>query len=230
MSIITERFHGILGRIAAAAAACGRAPSEIECIAVSKFKSTEDIAAVAQIGHKTFGENYVDELVQKAEILSHLNLRWVFIGQLQSNKIAKLMVWASEVQTVTQEKQLRLMSKSLEEQGRGDFPIYIQVNLDPDDPRQGLRADEAMALSQKIKLEFPLLSLQGIMSIPSEKISTSASSDGSPPELFRELSALAKRVGRGKLSLGMSQDLEAAIAVGSTCIRVGTAIFGKRGS
>lgn len=230
MSIITERFHGILGRIAAAAAACGRAPSEIECIAVSKFKSTEDIAAVAQLGHKTFGENYVDELVQKAEILSNLNLRWVFIGQLQSNKIAKLMVWASEVQTVTQEKQLRLMSKSLEEQGRGDFPIYIQVNLDPDDPRQGLRADGAMALSQKIKLEFPLLSLQGIMSIPSEKISTSASSDGSPPELFRELSALAKRVGRGKLSLGMSQDLEAAIAVGSTCIRVGTAIFGKRGS
>lgn len=228
MSSLTDRFHEIKDRMAAAAASCHRTPDEMECIAVSKFQSIEDIISMAQLGHRLFGENYVDELVQKAEALSHLKLHWVFIGQMQSNKIAKLMVWASEIQTVTQEKQLRLISKCLEKQNRQDFPIYIQVNLDPDDPRFGLGAEEAQDLSKKIMLEYPRLSLQGIMSIPSEKISLAASLDGSPPELFKELSKLAKKIGRGKLSLGMSQDLEAAIASGSTCIRVGTAIFGKR--
>ncbi len=228
MSSLTERFHDILNRISAAAASSKRAPSEIECIAVSKFQSIQDIMSMAQLGHRSFGENYVDELVQKAEALSHLNLHWVFIGQIQSNKISKLMVWASEIQTVTQEKQLRLISNCLEKQSRLDFPIYIQVNLDPEDPRPGLGAEEAQALSKKIMLEYPRLSLQGIMSIPSEKMSAAASRDGSPPELFKELAELAKKIGLGKLSLGMSQDLEAAIASGSTCIRVGTAIFGKR--
>ncbi len=228
MSSLTERYRHILDRIASASAVCKRSSGEVECIAVSKFQSMEDIRAVAQLGQRSFGENYVEELLQKAEALSHLNLRWVFIGQLQSNKIARLMAWASEIQTVTQEKQLRLISKCLEEQKRQDFPIYIQVNLDPSDPRQGLGPEEAQALAKKIMIEFPRLALQGIMAIPSEKLSKEAALDKSPPELFDRLSKLAKKIGEGKLSLGMSQDLEAAIASGSTCIRVGTAIFGKR--
>jgi pyridoxal phosphate enzyme (YggS family) len=223
-----ERFQVVQARILAAAKECGRSPMDVGLVAVSKFKTVDEILVLQGLGHKIFGENYVDELVEKAKALAHTSIHWAFIGQLQSNKIAKMLPWVHEIQTLILERHAERISKCLEEQNRDHFPVYIQVNLDPLDPRQGLRADEALAFSKRILSQYPRLSLQGIMSIPTESVSEAASRPGHVPELFLELAVLAKKIGLGKLSLGMSQDLEAAVSAGSTCIRVGTAIFGER--
>ena len=223
-----ERFHVVQARILAAAKECGRNPKDVNLVAVSKLKTVDEILVLHGLGHRIFGENYVDELVEKAQALAQTSIRWVFIGHLQSNKIAKMVPWIHEIQTLVQEKHADPISKCLETQKRDHFPVYIQVNLDPLDPRQGLRADEALAFSEKIISQYPRLSLQGIMSIPTESVSEEALRPGHVPELFLQLAVLAKKIGQGKLSLGMSQDLEAAVSAGSTCIRIGTAIFGER--
>jgi pyridoxal phosphate enzyme (YggS family) len=177
-------------------------------------------------GQRRFGESYAEELVNKHEQLKDLDIDWVFIGPLQTNKISKIMKCAKEIQSVGSEKHARYIDRYLEKEGIDQFPIYLQVNAGEEEQKFGMNINEAIELSELLQEKYPRLRVQGIMAIPPEEISKSATLE-TIPEMFYYLFDSAKKVGAGKLSLGMSQDLEAAIQVGSTCVRVGSDIFKK---
>ena len=206
---------------------CGRSAAEVRLIAVSKTKPPEAIEQAYALGQRDFGENYADELLEKAQQLVHLkDLRWVYIGQLQSNKINRIVAHAHEIQTVASEKHARYINRYAEEYGKWQFPIFICVNAGDEAQKQGVTLADLDRLAHFINKECPNLSLQGIMAIPPAKYADSAFAD--VPDLYKSLRQKARTVGKGKLSLGMSGDLRLAIHAGSDCILIGTAIFGSR--
>lgn len=226
MESIENRIALIRNRIANACQAAGRSPSSIDLIAVSKTASAESIRAAHLCGQRRFGESYAEELVHKHERLKDLDIDWVFIGPLQTNKISKIMKCANEIQSVGSERHARYIDRYLEQKGIDQFPIYLQVNAGEEQQKSGMDTKRAIELSELLREKYPRLRVQGIMAIPPEEISKSATLE-TIPEMFYNLFDSARKVGAGKLSLGMSQDLEAAIQAGSTCVRVGSDIFKK---
>jgi len=224
---LKENITKVRTRIEEATIAAGREPNSVELIAVSKRKPADLIREAFNLGVRKFGENYVEELLEKAEELKNLDLKWAFIGQLQSNKIKRLMPHVSEIHTVASEKHLRYISEFLEEKDQRNFPVYLHVNSEAEKQKFGMAPEDALTLAVKILHLYPRISLMGIFAIPSEETSTLAAT-GMVPGVFKELQALAEKVGERKLSLGMSLDLESAIKAGSTCVRIGTDIFGMR--
>ncbi len=217
-------------RIKSAALAANRDANSIRLLAVSKTKSCEAIESVYNLGQRDFGENYADELITKAETLKHLlGIKFSFIGQLQSNKIKKLVAHADEIQTIASEKHARYVDRYASELGKSQYPVWIHVNADADSKKFGLPIENVELLATFLQEHCKNLLLQGIMAIPSGQFSDeSYRSKKEIPPIYKELQRLAKGIGRGGLSLGMTNDLELAINAGSTCVRVGTAIFGER--
>ena len=211
--------------------AANRSVNDIELIAVSKTQPQEKIEALTQEGHFVFGESYAQELIEKAEKLKHLPIKWVFIGPLQSNKIGKIVKIAKEIQSVSTEKQAKFIARYVNEYAddkvQDRFPIYIQVNAGDEQSKQGVSLGEAEDFSHFIAKNFTELDIQGIMAIPPFSYQDDRFT-GKLPELYEKLNQISKKIGRGKLSLGMSGDLRMAIMAGSTCIRIGTSIFGSR--
>jgi pyridoxal phosphate enzyme (YggS family) len=199
-------------------------------IAVSKGQNLEKIRYLSSLGVKDFGENYLDEMTKKACALQadHQDIRWIFIGTLQSNKIKKIVQIADEIQTVASMKHAGLIQRYAEEFNKTPYPVYIAVNAADEKTKSGVCLAEVESLAQKITNSCPNLALQGIMAIPPKKLATLKEQPSAGHELYRELSCLAKSVGKGLLSLGMSADLEKAVAAGATTLRIGTALFGKR--
>jgi PLP dependent protein len=209
----------------------------VQIIAVSKTKPPSAVEALHREGQLDFGENYVDELVEKANALKDFpHIRWIFIGQLQSNKIKKIMSWASEIQTVASEKQARYVDRYALELGKSPFPIYIQVNAGNEEQKSGVSETEAQDLARYILHKCPHVLLKGIMVIPPAQYSDKNNAVENDPdnvtpsatELYGAMRDLASKIGVGKLSMGMSSDLKLAIKHGSDCIRIGTALFGPR--
>jgi len=225
--MLKDRLEKIQERIRRAAELAGRHPDSIELLAVSKTKPEAMIREAYELGIRRFGENYVEELLTKSESTMDLDIQWVFIGQLQSRKIKNLMARAHEIQTVASEKHLRLISEQLELTHRLEFPIYLHVNAEDETQKFGMSPQDALNLAEKAKALYPRVNLLGIFSIPSEASSLLASK-GETPKVFTELYELAQKIGQGRLSLGMSLDLESAIRSGSSCIRVGSDLFGSR--
>ena len=221
---VENRIDLIRNRIAKACQDAGRLPSSVDLVAVSKKTSAESIRAAYACGQRRFGESYADELLEKAQQLSDLDICWVFIGPLQTNKIAKIMKCAHEIQSVGSEKHVRFIDQFLQKNGIDSFPIFIQVNAGNEQQKFGLDSQKVIELSKLVQIKYPRLHVEGIMAIPPEDVSKQAM-QGSVPEMFCNLKECARHVGAGKLSLGMSQDLEAAVRVGSNCVRIGTAIF-----
>ncbi len=204
------------------------APTGARLIAVSKGQSTEKIRALYAAGQREFGENYVPELEAKAKVLSDLkDLRWIFVGQLQSNKIQRLIHVASEIQTVSSIKHARFVARYAREFGKAPFPVFIEVNLEQEGNKAGLSPKDAELLALEVATDFPDLDLRGLMCVPPAMYSDE-SCHGSPPDAYLQLAAAARRCGKGELSLGMSADLAIALAAGSTCVRIGRALFGER--
>lgn len=221
-------YQDVLNQVATAAQSCGRNAQGIRLLAVSKTKSPEDITRVYEAGQRQFAENYVDELVAKAAVLKDLaDLHWVFIGQLQSNKIQKLVQVASEIQTVASEKHARYIQRYAAEFGKAAFPVWIHVNAEAEEQKFGTDYETASSLSDFIAASCPNLVLQGIMAVPPAHFSDQ-NYPTDLPKLYKELRQFAAAIGRGQLSLGMSGDLKIAIKSGTDCIRIGTAIFGTR--
>jgi pyridoxal phosphate enzyme (YggS family) len=197
-------------------------------IAVSKTKSTQDIEKVYHEGQRDFGENYADELIQKARSLKHLkDINWVFIGPLQSNKIQRLVEVCSEIQTVSSLKHARYIQRYASELHKTAFPVWIQVNIASEAQKHGVALSELQELQTFIESQCPNLELNGIMVVPPASYSDDAYPD-SAPKLYMEIASTAKSVGKGKISLGMTSDLNIAVAAGSHCVRIGTAVFGRR--
>lgn len=201
----------------------GRTP---ELLAVTKGQPAEKVRALFELGQRRFGENYSQELLEKAQILHELPLEWVYIGHLQSNKIRRLVEVTSEIQTVDNLRHAQKIATAAREYGKTPFPIMLEVNAGMEEGKSGLPMMDVPALAATIARDLPELKVRGIMAIPPSCYQDSECEG--VPELYRELRALADSVGDGILSLGMSGDLRLAIQAGTDIVRIGTALLGAR--
>lgn len=218
MSDLRTNLAVVRERIVRAADRIGRDPAGILLLAVAKRFPASAIREAWDLGLRDFGENYVQELENKAPELAGLaGLRFHLIGHLQSNKARKAAELFQVIQTVDSPR----LARRLEEQGR-PLDVMLEVKLSAEQAKAG--ADPA-ALADLIAAvrACPNLRLRGLMTMPP----WSDDPEASRP-FFRQLRELAGRHGLGELSMGMSHDLETAIEEGATCVRVGTALFGKR--
>ena len=195
-----------------------------ELVAVSKFQSIDKMLDLYRQGQKTFGENYVQELIEKKEKLSAQNiydLDFHFIGHLQSNKVKLLLPHVNTIHSVDSIRLLNEIEKRANELNK-KIKIYMQVNLDLEESKGGFQVDELSNLSQKVA-ELKNVTCLGLMAIPNP--------DGRSDEAFQRMKDLSllyrEKLGSG-LSMGMSQDYEVAILHGATSLRIGSAIFGAR--
>lgn len=226
---ISDNLQAIRHRIADAARACGRDPADILLLAVSKTKPDADIIAAHAAGQTAFGENYVQEGCDKAQRLEEagLALDWHFIGPLQSNKTRQVATWFDWVHSVDREKIAARLSEQRDPH-RPPLNLCIQVNVSGEASKSGVAPDEVVALADAIAA-LPRLALRGLMAIPepTDDVALQRRRFAHLRQLKDDLNARGHRL--DTLSMGMSQDLEAAIAEGATIVRIGTALFGARG-
>ncbi len=223
-------YRAIRKAIAAAALQAGRAADAAKLIAVSKTHPFEKIRELYQEGHRDFGENYVQEMIAKAtqaRAEGLTEIRWHFIGHLQSNKVKILLPWVFMIHGVSSLKLAEEISKRAEAAERpekGPVRVLIEVNVDDEESKSGVRISEIRKLAEAIGT-FPNLELRGLMAIPDPK------RVGGAREAFHRMAALEaalRPLTRGDLSMGMTSDFSDAIAEGATYLRIGTAIFGSR--
>lgn len=226
MDTIDANLQAVKARIEAATKQCGRNANDIELLAVSKTFGADAVRSAHAAGQRAFGENYVQEAVEKIATLSGLPLTWHFIGPIQSNKtrqIAENFDWVHSIDRLKIAERLAAARPAT----RAPLQVCIQVNIGDETSKSGIAPTEALGLAHAIA-KLPQLNLRGLMTIPP------ASSDISVQRsYFAQLRRLRDNIALqdcplDTLSMGMSGDIEAAIAEGSTMVRVGTAIFGSR--
>lgn len=226
MSGLSGRLQNLVTRIARAASDAGRDPAGIRLLAVSKTWPAGSVREAAAAGQHAFGENYVQEGVAKVEALADLNLEWHFIGPLQSNKtrpVANSFAWVHSIDRLK-------IAQRLSEQRDVFLPplqVCIQVNVSGEESKSGVSPAELPELARAV-VALPRLKLRGLMTIPEPTSDVTLQRERFAT--LRRLMAQLRADGLDldTLSMGMSDDLEAAIAEGSTMVRVGTAIFGSR--
>ncbi len=226
MSDIATNLQVVRQRIADAARAAGRPPEAVRLLAVSKTWPAGRVAEAAAAGQRAFGENYVQEGVDKIAALGRDDLEWHFIGPLQSNKtrpVAEHFAWVHSLDRFKVAQRLAAQRPA----GRPPLQVCVQVNVSGEASKSGCAAAEAPALCRQVAA-LPGLRLRGLMAIP-------APVDGfaEQRQAFARLRRLYDDLRRDgldvdTLSMGMSHDLEAAVAEGATLVRIGTAIFGER--
>jgi pyridoxal phosphate enzyme (YggS family) len=217
MATIADNLQAIRARL-----------GEVTLLAVSKGQDVEKIAAAAAAGQARFGENYVQEALEKMHSLPAAllaALEWHLIGPLQSNKTRDAAERFAWVHTVASEKIARRLSEQRQgmvDEGMAPLNVLVQVNVSGEGSKSGVAPGEAFLLCEKISA-MKNLRLRGLMAIPEP---------GAPRERYREVKALfdelKPRFGLDTLSMGMSDDMDVAIQEGSTLVRIGTAIFGSR--
>ena len=226
MATIGFNMQAVRQRVADAARACGRDPAAVGLIAVSKTFGADAVAAAHACGQRVFGENYVQEAVDKIVALASLGLEWHFIGPIQSNKTRQIAENFAWVHSVDRAKLAERLSAARPD-ALAPLQVCIQINSGDENTTSGVAPADAPALARAIAA-LPRLKLRGLMTIPP------ASDDPAQQRrYFAELRKLKEQlamagVALDTLSMGMSADLEAAIAEGATLVRVGTAIFGQR--
>src|SRR5688572_21218458 len=233
MAAIRNNMQAVSERIARAAAAAGRNSDSVRLLAVSKTHPVERIEEAFRAGQSAFGENYVQEALEKIDALTRLvgepraaDVEWHLIGPLQSNKTRLVAERFNWVHTVSSAKVARRLSEQ-RSPGQAPLNVLIQVNSSAEASKSGVALDDAPALALAVA-QMPRLQLRGLMAIPepSPEESVQRARFRSVRDLYERLRAEGLEL--DTLSLGMSDDLEAAIAEGSTMVRVGTAIFGAR--
>ena len=232
---LAAHYRAVLDRIASAAKAAGRDPSSVRLLAVSKTFGADRVAALAAAGQRAFGENYLQEALEKIAALADLRpdspLEWHFIGPIQSNKtrrIAEAFDWVHSVDALR-------IARRLSEQRPSDRPplnLCLQVNVSGEASKGGCEPADTVTLAGEIA-PLPGIVLHGLMAIPEPTDDAAVQS-----ERFALLRRLLDDVRSGlgpdraarldTLSMGMSADLESAIAEGATIVRVGSALFGSR--
>lgn len=226
MSGLKQRLSQVQAAIHQAECASGRPAGSVRLLAVSKQQPVAAIAELVAAGQNHFGENYLQDAIPKIQALTGAKVKWHFIGPIQSNKtrsIAEHFAWVHSVD------RLRIAQR-LSEQRRADqapLNICLQVNVSGEASKSGVSPDAVAELAQAIA-QLPHLRLRGLMTIPAA--STNPTEQRRPFAQLRQLQAQLNHQGLDldTLSMGMSADLEAAIAEGATMVRIGTAIFGSR--
>lgn len=227
MSHYQKAWQAVLQRIEVATRAAGRAPESVRLLAVAKTFPADAVRAVWALGQRSFGENYVQEGAAKRESLRDLpDVEWHLIGPLQSNKSALAAAAFDWVESVDRLKIAQRLSKQRPENAAA-LDVCIEVNVSREASKGGVALDEALVLARAVAM-LPRLRLRGIMGIPAPTADI-----GQQRAQFRALRECFERcldagLAVDTLSMGMSADLEAAIAEGATQVRIGTAIFGDR--
>ncbi len=226
MTTISANLQAVRARIAAACAAAGRDPVEVRLLAVSKTWSAAAVRAAAGCGQRAFGESYVQEAVAKMAELADLGLEWHFIGPLQSNKtraVAAAFAWVHSIERLKIAERLSAQRPA----GLPPLQVCIEVNVSGEASKSGCAPADAPALAAAVA-KLPNLRLRGLMAIPEP-----TEDNRLLRSRFAALRNLRDALNAGglaldTLSMGMSHDLEAAVAEGANIVRVGTAIFGRR--
>jgi pyridoxal phosphate enzyme (YggS family) len=227
---ISENLQLVQHRIATSAQAAGRDPTSITLLAVSKTFDAQAVLTAAQAGQRAFGENYVQEAIDKILVTRELNpnlqLEWHFIGPIQSNKTRQIAEHFDWVHSVDRLK----IAQRLSEQRPADMPplqICLQVNVSGEATKSGLEPDALLELAREVNA-LPNLRLRGLMAIPepTEDVEQQRAAFAKLRLMQNDLQAVG--IPTDTLSMGMSADMDAAIAEGATIVRIGTAIFGGR--
>ena len=226
MKNLHERLQRVRGEIAEAERQFNRGPGSVKLLAVSKTRDHADVLSMLQLGQSDFGENYVQEARGKIEQLSGHPLTWHFIGPIQSNKTRHISQYFHWVHSVDRIK----IAHRLNAARPPELPplnICIQVNVDAELSKSGVTPDEVEQLAEQL-LPLSRLNLRGLMTLPapSDDFTTQRQAFGKLRGLYERL----VRTGHGldTLSMGTTNDMQAAIAEGATMVRVGTALFGPR--
>ncbi|MFP1681785.1 YggS family pyridoxal phosphate-dependent enzyme [Alloalcanivorax sp. C16-1] len=215
----------IRARIQAACAAAGRPPEAVTLLAVSKTRGADEIAALADQGQRHFGENYLQEALDKMPALAGRGLIWHFIGPLQSNKTRDVAARFDWVHSVDRAK----VARRLNDQRPAELPplnVCLQVNVDDEDSKSGVPLAAVPALAGQFQ-DWPRLRLRGLMAIP--RVDAEDGNRAAFQQLAMTLSHLRNTMpALDTLSMGMSADYPVAIEEGATLVRIGTALFGPR--
>lgn len=227
MSTLEQHYRSVTSRIQQACTSAGRDTSSVKLLAVSKTKPASMVEEIYQLGQRSFGENYVQDGMDKITALSHLrDIEWHFIGPLQSNKsriVAEHFHW---VETVDREKIARRLSEQ-RPQSMPALNVLLQVNISGEEQKSGVLPADVAALADSVA-SLPGLCLRGLMCIAEH-----TEDEEKLAEQFRQMTVLLQTLQThypqaDTLSMGMSGDLELAVACGSTQLRIGTDIFGAR--
>lgn len=226
MTMIADNLHAVRARIAQACTQAGRPVDAVQLLAVSKTFGPDAVQQAFDAGQRAFGENYIQEAVEKIAALAELPIAWHCIGPIQSNKtrlVAEHFQWAHTVDRLK-------IAQRLSEQRPAHLPplqVCIQVNVDGGPTKSGVLPDEALALARAVAA-LPRLQLRGLMCIPepAPDFVAACAVFTRARGLFDALNSVGLAL--DTLSMGMSADVDAAVASGSTLVRVGSAIFGAR--
>jgi hypothetical protein len=227
MFLYEKAWQDARARIVAAARACGRDAASIRLLAVSKAHPAAAVRVLHALGQRAFGENYVQEASAKMDALADLgDVEWHFLGPLQSNKTALAAARFAWVHTIEREKIARRLSEA-RPPTLPPLAVCVQVNISGEPAKSGVAPDEAVALARRVAA-LPRLSLRGFMGIAEDTEDTRR--QRAQFRLLAECAAACRATGLSidTLSMGMSADLESAIAEGATLVRLGTALFGPR--
>ena len=225
-TVIAENINQINKKIAEFAVKYQRQANEIKLLAVSKTMPVDDIQAAYEAGQKDFGENYLQEALVKIQSLQYPDINWHFIGAIQSNKtreIANAFDWVHSVERIK-------IARRLNEQRNPELTplnVCLQINISDENTKAGIQHNELTQLAREIT-SLPNLKLRGLMAIPAktESFEEQRSIFRKMHQIMDELNQLGFNM--DTLSMGMSNDMEAAIAEGATIVRIGTSIFGAR--
>lgn len=227
--MIANNLQKIYQQIKIAAEKSGRLPQDIQLVAVSKRKSAQEIKEAFDCNQTVFGENYIQEAIEKISVLPH-SINWHFIGPLQSNKTRLAVKYFDVIETVDRIKIARLLNKSADD-AKKDIDILVQVNLSKEQQKAGIMEEDAEQFFREL-LNFPRVKTRGLMTMPPY-----AKNPEQNRPFFNKLKQLSEMLEQKNLfttdkpvilSMGMSNDYKIAIEEGSTLVRIGTAIFGQR--
>ena len=224
---LVSRYQNVVTRINTAETQHKRPSGSVSLVAVSKTYPAEDIRTVAEMGQRHFGENQIQDAMGKIPLLTDLDCIWHFIGAIQSNKCRDIALHFDWVHSVDRLKVAQRLS-SLRSEDRHSLNITLQINLQNEASKAGITPESVMELAQEIS-QLPNITLRGLMAIPAPETNFAEQRS-----VFRQLGNLMENINQRLgleldcLSMGMTNDLEAAIAEGATHVRIGTAIFGPR--
>ncbi|MDF1640770.1 YggS family pyridoxal phosphate-dependent enzyme [Thalassolituus oleivorans] len=227
MSTIETQYQQVVNRIHGACDASGRKRGDVRLLAVSKTKPAEMVEACYRMGQRSFGENYLQDALDKITALSHLSdIEWHFIGPLQSNKTRPVANHFQWLETLDREK-IAVRLNEQRPEGLPPLNVLIQVNISDEPQKAGIATNDVATFAQQLQ-SLPKLKVRGLMCIPEDTPNEEhlRHQFERMQQLLRELQQIVPEA--DTLSMGMSGDLELAIACGSTQVRIGTDIFGAR--
>ena len=223
---IANRLIDISSKIQAACLQGQRSVDEVKLVAVSKLQSVDVIKEAYALGINTFGENYAQELAEKSSTCPK-DIVWHFIGPIQSNKVSLIAKYAQWVHSIDREKVAMKLNNALESEGR-KIHALIQVNIDHEESKSGILPEETIYFANKVIGWYPNLILEGLMFMPKINASKKAKIETMSKIVHLHKALLSELPSCSQLSLGTSSDFEESILQGSTILRIGESLLGKR--